>query len=63
MSLDDETVEGGRAEIVPGFHRRIADWWDDVIERTGDKVGELKKSGKVKNVAIIYIDEETAVFR
>lgn len=40
VSLDDETVEGGCTEIVPGFHRRIADLWEDLIKRVS--AGQVK---------------------
>lgn len=48
VSLDEETLEGGCTEITPGFHRRIAEWWEDVLKRpTASKLKYLKRSGHV----------------
>lgn len=59
VSLDDETVEEGCTEIVPGLHRKIVDWGEDVLKRAHtEKVKHLKKSGHVKNVSNIYTDED-----
>lgn len=29
VSLDEETIEGGCTELIPGFHRRLKEWWAD----------------------------------
>ena len=63
VSLDVDTAEGGFTEIVPGFHRCIADWWEDVIKRAGaGQVKNLKNPGKVKNVSNLYIEEDAGKF-
>ena len=63
VSLDDETIEGGCTEIVPGFHRNIAHWWDAVNERMSTaRSRRLEKSGHVKNVSNIYLPEDEERF-
>ena len=57
VSLDNETVEGSCTGVIPGRHRRIVDWWDDLVMRT--KAKGLKKSGQVENVANMYVQEHS----
>ena len=46
VSLDDGTVERGCAEIVPGFHRRIAVWRDGVVKHAGTRLVSLRSPAR-----------------
>ena len=51
ISMDDE-FEDGCTIVVPGFHRQIEGWWEDVKGR-----GEVK-DGVVQNLRNIYTKED-----
>lgn len=49
VSLDDETAGTGCTAIAPGMHRRLGEWWKDVLSRSdGEKVQGT--SGRVHSV-------------
>lgn len=61
VSLDDETAETGCTVIVPGMHRRLGEWWSDVVQRSDQ--GQLKGvSGRVHNVKPLWHSDDAAKY-
>lgn len=52
VSFDDETPDGC-TEIIPGFHRKIEDWWRRVESRGN------APDGAVHNLESIYLQEDS----
>jgi hypothetical protein len=55
ISIDDEE-EDGCTIIVPGFHRHVREWWDQVVDRKEDK------DGLIHSVQHIYKDVDEVSF-
>jgi hypothetical protein len=52
-SLDDETAETGCTVIIPGMHKRLGEWWRDVISRS-DCESVRGTTGRVHNVQPLW---------
>lgn len=61
VSLDDETAETGCTVIIPGMHKRLGEWWKDVLSRSGgEKVQGT--SGRVHNVQPLWHSSDAAKY-
>ncbi|KAF7507136.1 hypothetical protein GJ744_010949 [Endocarpon pusillum] len=51
VSLDDETAETECTVIVPGMHRRLREWWSEVVQRS--KYDQVKGTSGRANVHMV----------
>lgn len=60
VSLDDETVESGCTELIPGFHRHIKPWWEQV--HGTERENELLVGGLIQSVGKLWTAEHSRVY-
>ena len=58
VSLDNETVESGCTEIVPGFHKHLEDWWTRAHERLPEGTQNKGTGGWVHDVSKLWSSED-----
>ena len=61
VSLDDETTETGCTVIIPGMHKRLREWWTDVLSRS-DSEKVQGTSGRVHNVKPLWHPNDAAKY-
>lgn len=60
VSLDDETVESGCTELIPGFHRHVKAWWVGV--HATEHQDELTVGGLFHSVGKLWKSEHTRAY-